>query len=52
MTEITDRDMHLIKKSLAVAVLARERQPGPFQSSSDKCEIKQLLEGFASISSR
>jgi hypothetical protein len=36
MTEFTARDLHLVKKALAIAVLAIERQPGPFQPASDR----------------
>jgi hypothetical protein len=32
---INGRELHLIKKALAIAVLVIERQPGPFQSTSD-----------------
>lgn len=38
------RDLHLVKKALAVAVLAIERQPGPLQSSSDQRDMKLLLD--------
>jgi hypothetical protein len=33
MAEFRDRDLHLVKKALATAVLAIERQPGPFSDS-------------------
>lgn len=33
-----------MKKALAIAVLAIERQPGPFQSSSDQADMKALLD--------
>jgi hypothetical protein len=36
MTESTARDLHLVKKALAIAALAIERQFGPFQSASDQ----------------
>jgi hypothetical protein len=42
MTEFTARDLHLVKKGLAIAVLAIERQPGPFQSASDQADTKEL----------
>lgn len=34
MAEFAGRDLHLVKKALAIAALAIEEQPGPFQSSS------------------
>ena len=37
------RELHLVKKALAIAVLAIERQPGPFQPSSDLAEMKAIL---------
>ncbi|MGO9595865.1 MAG: hypothetical protein ACLPIG_19985 [Methylocella sp.] len=44
MAQFKDRDLHLVKKALAIAVLAIERQPGPFQSSSDQADMKALLD--------
>ena len=44
MAELTLRDMHLVKKALAIATLAIGRQPGPFQSLSDQSDIKDLLD--------
>lgn len=44
MPELSGRDLHLVKKALAIATLAIERQPGPFQSSSDQTDIKDLLD--------
>lgn len=44
MAEFEDRDLHLVKKALAIAVLAIERQPGPLQSTSDQSDIKALLD--------
>lgn len=44
MAEFRDRDLHLVKKALAIAVLAIERQPGPFQSLSDQADMKTLLD--------
>lgn len=38
------RDMHLIRKALAMAILAIERQSGPFQSLSDMADMEVLLE--------
>ena len=46
MAEFTGRDLHLVKKALAIAVLAIERQPGPFQSVSDQSDMKALLDGL------
>ena len=44
MAEFSDREMHLVKKALAIAVLAIERQPGPFQSFSDQADMKAMLD--------
>jgi hypothetical protein len=44
MAEFILRDLHLVKKALAIAVLAIERQPGPFQSFSDQTDMKDLLD--------
>lgn len=44
MTTIERRDLHLVKKALAIAVLAIERQRGPLQSRSDQHDMKLLLE--------
>jgi hypothetical protein len=44
MAQFKDRDLHLVKKALAIAVLAIERRPGPFQSSSDQADMKALLD--------
>jgi hypothetical protein len=44
MAELRDRDLHLIKKALAIAVLAIERQSGPLQSASDQADMKALLD--------
>lgn len=44
MAEIELRDLHLVKKALAIAILAIERQQGPFQSLSDRSDMKALLE--------
>ncbi len=46
MAELTGRDLHPVKKVLAIAVGAIERQPGPFQSASDQGDMKALLEGL------
>lgn len=44
MAEITGRELHLVKKALAIAGLAIERQPEPFQSYSDMQDMKGLLD--------
>ncbi|MCK1349218.1 hypothetical protein ABIB75_006953 [Bradyrhizobium sp. GM2.2] len=44
MAEFTGRDLHLVKKALAIAVLTIEREPGPFQSASDQSDMKTLLD--------
>ena len=44
MAKFSDRDLHLVKKALAIAVLAIERQPGPFQSASDQAGMKEVLD--------
>lgn len=44
MAEFTGRDLHLVKKALAIAALAIEGQPGPFQSGSDLSDMKALLD--------
>jgi hypothetical protein len=48
MAEVQDRELHLVKKALAIAILAIERQPGPFQSSSDQFDMKALLDRLIS----
>jgi hypothetical protein len=44
LADLTGRDSHLIKKALAIAVLVIEGQPGPFQSTSDQTDMKELLD--------
>ena len=44
MATFIDRELHLVKKALAIAVLAIERQPGPFQSMSDQADMKVMLD--------
>ncbi|WP_010161977.1 hypothetical protein [Sphingomonas sp. PAMC 26617] len=44
MAEFSGRDLHLVKKALAIAVLVIERMPGPFQSGSDMTDMKGLLD--------
>lgn len=43
MAEFRDRDLYLVKKSLAIAILAIERQPGPLQPASDCQDMKTIL---------
>ena len=44
MTTFAGRELHLVKKALAIAVLAIERQAGPFQSMSDQADMKVMLD--------
>lgn len=45
MPELSGRDLHLVKKALAIAVAAIERMPeGPFRSDSDVADMKALLD--------
>lgn len=44
MATLELRDMHLIKKALAISVLVLEKQTGPFGSPSDLFDMKLLLE--------
>lgn len=44
MPELSGRDLHLVKTALAIATLAIEPQPGPFQSASDQTDMKHLLD--------
>lgn len=44
MAESKDRELYLVKKALAIATLAIERQPGVFQPSSDQADMKALLD--------
>ena len=44
MATIELRDLHLVKKALAIAVLAIERQSGPLRPGSDQHEMKLLLD--------
>lgn len=50
MATLEMRDLHLVKKALAVAVLVMERQKGPFQSSNDILDMKLLLERLTDTS--
>ena len=44
VANLAGRELHLVKKALAIAVLAIERQPGVFQSTSDLEDMKLLLD--------
>ena len=45
MPELDGRNLHLVKKALAIAVLTIQRSPeGPFRSDSDKRDMKDLLD--------
>lgn len=46
MAEFTGRELHLVKKALAIAVLAIERMPGPYQSFSDMADMKALMDAL------
>ncbi len=45
MPELDGRNLHLVKKALAIAVLSIQRSPdGPFRSDSDMKDMKDLLD--------
>jgi len=44
MATFVPRELHLLKKSLAIAVLAMENKPGDLQSGSDQHDMKLLLD--------
>jgi hypothetical protein len=44
VAEIEGRDLHLVKKALAIAALAISRKPGPIQPTSDMADMKVLLD--------
>ena len=46
--ELEMRDVHLVKKALAIAALVIQRTPGPFQSASDMSDMKDLLDRMIS----
>ena len=46
MAAFRGRDLHLVKKALAIAVLAIVRQPGDFQPFSDQTDMEALLEAL------
>jgi hypothetical protein len=48
VTTFAGRELHLVKKALAIAVLAIERQPGPFQLISDQADMKAMLDHLIS----
>jgi hypothetical protein len=44
VVQIEGRQLHLVKKALAIATLAIEQQEdGPFRPSSDQADMKELL---------
>lgn len=49
MASLDLRDMHLIKKALAISVLVLEKQTGPFGSPNDLLDMKLLLERLMDI---
>jgi hypothetical protein len=48
MTTFTDRELHLVKKAMAIAILAIERKPRPFQSMSDQADMEVMLDHLIS----
>ena len=45
MPELTGRNLHLVKKALAIAVRTIQSTPeGPFRSDSDMADMKTLLD--------
>lgn len=45
MSELSGRNLHLIKKALAIAVASMERMPeSPFRSDSDVADMNTLLD--------
>jgi hypothetical protein len=44
MAEFAGRDLHLVKKALAIAALVIDEQPGPFRSVSDLRDVKAPLD--------
>lgn len=47
MATIQDRELHLVKKALAIAVSVIEGRPGPLQSPGDLVDMKILLDRLA-----
>jgi hypothetical protein len=46
MPELARRDLHLVKKALAISILVIERTDGPFQSVGDMEDMKHLLDSM------
>ncbi len=44
MVDIRDRELFLVKKALAIAVMVIEANDSPFQASSDLTEMKGMLD--------
>ncbi|WP_093085507.1 hypothetical protein [Sphingobium sp. AP50] len=45
MAQITDRDLHLVKKALCLGIAVIEQQPeGPFRPDSDAADMKDLAD--------
>ena len=44
MAKFKDRDLHLVKKAIAISILTIERMPGPLQSTSDQADMRTLLD--------
>ena len=45
MPELSGRNLHLVKKGLAIAVAAIQRMPeGPFRPDNDVTDMKSLLD--------
>ncbi|MGA1809829.1 MULTISPECIES: hypothetical protein [Sphingobium] len=45
MAQITDRDLHLVKKALCLSIAVIEQQPdGPFRPDSDAADMKDLAD--------
>lgn len=45
MAQITDRDLHLVKKALCLSIAVIEQQPeGPFRPDSDLADMKGLAD--------
>lgn len=44
MVDIRDRELFLIKKALAIAVMVIEANDGPFQAASDMTDMKGVLD--------
>jgi hypothetical protein len=44
MAVLVDRELFLVKKALAIAILAIEARDGSFQPASDAADMKVLLD--------